>query len=384
MRKAILSILGILIIIGSILAAKQIIDSKRKPRPKPNKVIKTVFVDTVQNTTVPIVIKANGNLIAKRRLELFSEVQGIFKTGNKLFRTGQTYRKGEALIRIDASEYYASVQAAKSNLFNMITSIMPDLRLDYPEAFDKWQNYLNDFDMNKAVPDLPEATSDKEKYFITGRNIYATFYNVKNQQQRLAKYSIYAPFNGVLTETLVTEGTLIRTGQKLGQYIEAGTYEMEVAIGKEFSDLLKVGEPVVLSNLNNTKKYTGKVTRVNGSVDQASQTITTYIEVSDASLKEGMYLEANLNAQKESNAIEIDRNLLQPEDKLFVVRDSILDLVDVKPVYFSDKTVVIKGVKDATIILKKNVPGAYAGMLVKIYSDRKTTGSISSKTEAAE
>ena len=33
-----------------------------KERPKPKAVIKTVFVDTVSNTTVPIVIEANGNL----------------------------------------------------------------------------------------------------------------------------------------------------------------------------------------------------------------------------------------------------------------------------------------------------------------------------------
>ncbi len=376
MRNIILSVLGLLLIVGAVFFAGKIIDSKKRPKPRPSKVIKTVFVDTVTNKTIPIQIAANGNLTAKRRLELYAEVQGVFRGGSKLFKTGQKYNKGQSLIRIDASEYYANVQSAKSNLYNQVTSIMPDLRLDYPEIYDKWQSYLSSFDMNKPTPKLPETSSDKEKYFITGRNIYTSYYNVKNLEQRLAKYTISAPFNGVLTEALVNEGTLIRQGQKLGEFIDTSVYEMEVAIGKEYSDLLQIGESVDLSNLNKTKTYKGKVTRINSRVDQATQTITSYIEVAEPSLKEGMYLEANLDAKKEQNAIEIDRNLLQEGDKIFVVRDSILDVVDVIPVYFSDKKVVLKGVPDGDVILNKPVPGAYAGMLVRVYANKGNKTSV--------
>ena len=370
MRNVILSILGLLLIVGAILGAKMLASSKSRVKPKAAKVIKTVFVDTVKNGEIPIKVSANGNLVAKRKLEIFSEVQGVFRGGSKLFKTGQQYPKGTTLIRIDASEYYASVQSAKSELYNLITSIMPDLRLDYPEIFNKWQNYLTNFDINKTTPELPVTDSEKEKYFITGRTIYTTYYNVKNLEQRLSKYRISAPFSGVLTEALVTEGTLIRQGQKLGEFIDTSVYEIEVAVGKEYSDLLKVGESVALSDLNKSNTYTGVVSRINARVDQATQTITTFIEVKDPSLKEGMYLEASLDARKEDNAIEIDRSLLQ-ENKIFVVRDSILDMIDVQPIYFSDKKVVLKGVPDQTVILSKSVPGAYGGMLVKIYQGKE-------------
>ncbi|RZS99824.1 efflux RND transporter periplasmic adaptor subunit [Aquimarina brevivitae] len=380
MRKVILSVVGLLLIVVSLFVAKAIIDSNKKTKIKPAKVVKTVFVDTVQNKTIPITITANGNLVAKKRLELFSEVQGIFRGGAKLFKTGQKYQTGQTLIRIDAAEYYASVQSAKSNLYNLITSIMPDLRLDYPEVFDKWQNYLTSFDLTKATPPLPETTSEKEKYFITGRNIYSTYYNVKNLEQRLSKYIIAAPFKGVLTEALVTEGTLIRPGQKLGEYIETGTYEMEVAVPKEYGDLLKEGKSVQLTDLNKTKTYTGTVSRINSSIDQATQTITTFIEIQNPDLKEGMYLEANLDAKQEPNAIEIDRGLLQKDDQIFVVRDSILAMIDVRPVFFSDKKVVLKGVPDGGVILNKPVPGAYAGMLVKVYEEKSRSKSTEQAT----
>lgn len=371
-RKIALSIIGGLLIIGSFFGAKYIVNSKTTPKPRPEKVVKTVMVETVKNGNVPIIVPANGNLVAKRRVELYAEVQGVFKSGNKLFKPGQEYRAGEILIRIDAAEYYANVQSSKSNLYNLITSIMPDLRLDYPEVFDKWQSFLANFDINKSVPPLPEMNTDKEKYFISGRGILTNYYTIKNLEQRLAKYTIAAPFNGVLTEALVTEGTLVRSGQKLGEFINTNDYELEVAISKTYSDLLNVGEVVQLKSIDNNKTYQGKVTRINGRVDLASQTITAFIEVKDPDLREGMYLEAHLKAKEEPNSIEINRSLLLETEEIYVVRDSVLDLIPVKPVYFSDNKVVLKDVPDGITILSKPVMGAYAGMLVKVFNGQVT------------
>ena len=345
-----------------------------KERPKPQKVIKTVFVDTVQNSTVPIMLEANGNLIAKRRLELYSEVQGILKSGGKLFKPGQTYRKGETLLRLDAAEFQASVQSQKSNLINQITAILPDLRLDFPDAFAKWETYVNTIDVNKSIPELPEITSEKERYFITGRNILTAYYNVKNLEQRLYKFRIAAPFTGILTEANVTEGTLVRNGQKLGEFIETGSYELPVAVSKSYADLLEIGKTVLLTNEADSKEYSGIVTRINGNVDQASQTINAFIEVNNENLREGMYLEAHLNAREEQEAISINRNLLQGDNQLFVVRDTVLDIIEAKPVYFSEKKAVITGVPDGTLLVNKVVPGAYAGMRVKIFEESPANG----------
>lgn len=369
MRKIILSVLGVLVIVGAIFGAKAIVDSKTQRRPRVEKVVKTVFTEVVRNGNVPIIVPANGNLTAKNRMELYSEVQGVFTRGNKLFRAGQTYRSGETVIRIDASEYRASVQSAKSNLYNQLTSIMPDLRLDYPTIYPKWQAYLTGFDLEKSTPKLPELTTEKEKFFISGRGILTSYYNVKNLEQRLAKYRISAPFNGVLTETLVTEGTLVRAGQKLGEFINTDTYELEVSISKTYSDLLKIGKTVELLDLDKTKKYRGTVTRINGKVDLASQSIKAYIEVQDKDLREGMYLEASLNAQEIPDAIAVDRNLLLENNQIFIVKDSILDKIDVNPVYFSNKKVVLKDVPNDLTIVSKPVVGAYTGMLVKIYEE---------------
>jgi multidrug efflux pump subunit AcrA (membrane-fusion protein) len=276
---------------------------------------------------------------------------------------------------MDALEYRASVQSAKSNLYNQITAIMPDLRLDYPEVYPKWQNYLNGFDIEKSVPPLPKFESDKERFFINGRGINTAYYDAKNLEERLVKYKITAPFDGVLIQALVTEGTLIRSGQMLGEYIDPEVYELQVAIAKDYADLLQEGESVALTNNKETQSYTGMVNRINASIDQATQTVSVFIEVRDASLKEGMYLKASLEAKKEENAITIDRSLVNDNNEIFVVKDTILSSLKVQPVYFSDKQVVVKGVPDGELMLAKQVPGAYNGMLVQVVNENATEGS---------
>ncbi|GAA4814113.1 efflux RND transporter periplasmic adaptor subunit [Litoribaculum gwangyangense] len=365
MRKIALIGIGILILIASFLGAYYIIENNKKVRPKVEKVVKTVFVETVKNTNIPIIIPANGNLIAKNRFELYSEVQGIFESSSHDFKAGQSFKKGETLIKINSSEYFASVQAAKSNLYNLITSIIPDLRLDFPEHYKVWEKYLMAFDMDKSINALPDINDEKVSYFITGRGILSAYYNVKNLEQRLSKYRLTAPYDGVLTEALVTKGTLVRPGQKLGEFIDASVYEVELAISKSYSDLLKIGESVNLSTIGGKESYIGEVVRINSKIDQTTQTIKVYVEVKSDNLKEGMYLEAQLQASEEPNAIKISRKLLVNDSEIFILKDSLLDVLKIDPVYFFPNDVVIKGVPDGTKILSRPLAGAFIGMLVK-------------------
>lgn len=367
MRKIILAILGALLIAGAVFLGNYFIEKNQKPRPKYKKTIKTVFVEDVKNSEIPIVLSANGNLVAKNKIDIFSEVQGVLNTSKKAFKPGTKYYKGEVLLSINSNEFLASLKSQKSNLYNLITSILPDIRLDYASEFNKWEAYLKSFDIEKTTPALPEFASDKEKYFISGRGILTAYYNVKNLEVRLSKHRIKAPFTGVLTEALVSSGTLVRSGQKLGEFIDTGVYELEVAINAEFANLIKVGNDVALNNLNKSKTYQGKVVRVNGRVDQISQTINAYIAVQDPDLKEGMFLEANLIAKSETDAIKISRKLLVDNTAVYVVKnDSVLTLQKVNPVYFGAENVIIKGLRNEDKILTQPLPGAFDGMIVNI------------------
>lgn len=371
MRKNISIIIAILLLVSAILLAKYLIDSKQKPKQQVEKIVKTVFVDEVKNVSIPIIISANGNLVAKNKIELYSEVQGVLVNTGKEFKAGTNFNKGETIIKINSEEFYANLQAQKSNLYNVITAIMPDIKLDFPNNYNAWKEYLQNFDINKTIQKLPEISSEKEKFFISGRGIYTTYYNVKNLEVKLSKYNLRAPFSGIVTESMVNPGTLIRVGQKLGEFIDPSIFEVSVSIKSEFKDLLQIGKEVTLYNLEKSNNWTGKVVRINGKVDASTQTIKAFIEVRAKDLKEGQYVEAALQSNPEENAFEVARNLLVDNSKLFIVKDSVLDLVDVNLIFENKNTVVIKGLENGTKIVSKPIPGAHIGMLVKIFNENK-------------
>lgn len=369
MRIFITSILGILLLGGAFFAAKQMAASRQVPKPVEQKIVTPVFAEKVQNKSTPITLTTSGNLVAQNKVEIFAEVQGIFESSAATFKPGSQYTKGQTLLRINSDEHRANIKAQKSVLYNQMVQFLPDLKLDYPEVFPKWEEYIQGFDVNKSLKALPETTTQKEKLFITGKGIYTTFYNISNLEERLGKYTVTAPFSGVLTEVLVNPGALVRPGQKLGEFINTGIYEMEVNINIAYMDLLRVGKSVELHSLERATHWTGKVIRVNGRVDQASQTIKVYIQVSGKDLKEGMYLEADLEAKQVPNTYEVNRKLLNDNNKLFVVKDTVLEMVVVEPIFFKESTVIVKGLADGQMIVSKPVPGAYNGMRVSLLAN---------------
>ncbi len=366
MRKLIIVLSGVAILIAGFFLKNLFSDSKKAPRQRIEKNEKAAFVEVVKNSTISITIQANGNLEAKNKVQLYSEVQGVLQVTGKEFRPGVTYKKGQTILRINSDEHFANLQAQKSILQNLIASIMPDIRLDYPDSFETWSNYLTSFDVNKSIKELPNPSSEQEKYFITGNNIYTTYYNVKNLEARLVKYNITAPFNGILTEVDVNTGALVRSGQKMGEFIDPTVFEMEIAISAAYADILSIGKPVEVTNLEKSKTWTGNVIRINGRVDQRTQTLNIYIEIMGKDLREGMYLEAVVPGRDEENAFRISRKLLIDNKAIFVVSDSILKLKEIRIVHFDENSAVIKGLVDGTIVLSKTIPGAYEGMRVKI------------------
>lgn len=366
MRKLILSLLGVVFIILAVFVAKVIIDSNVKEKPNNVKAEKPVIVYNVENGTTPVRLSTNGTVSALNKFEIFAELEGVFLKSSKSFRPGQYYKKGELLLEINDREFTANVQGVKSSLFSSLSAIMPDLRLDYPEIYPKWKTYLDEFSMTSSTPELPGFENNKERYFITGRNILSDYYTLKNLEERLSKFNLRAPFNGVLTEALVNEGTLVRPGQKLGQFVDPSVYELMIALKQEFIRYVKVGNTVKMHPLNLDQTFEGKITRINAQIDQSSQSVQVYIQFKNEDAKEGMYLEAEINANSVENSIRIPRELVVNKTNVYVVDDGLLKLQEITPVHFDKEKVIVTGVPDGAKLLSGVVPGAYPGMKVSI------------------
>ena len=362
-RKWILFILGFVVIALSFQLSKKIANSNPPPRRQAEKVVKNVFTKKVINGSYNVQIPSNGVLEAYQRIKITSRVQGLMQTINPLFKSGQSYRKGQILVQIASSEFNSNVIAQRASLYNLITSVIPDLQLDFPQAYQSWKTYLKEFDVEKATPPLPDMDEDV-RLFISGRGIISSYYSIQNLEKSLTFYTIRAPFDGVLVAANVTEGSLIRPGQELGDFIAPDHYELKVALPKSYVEKIDVGATVELKSIDTQKKYTGTVSRINAKVNTETQSVEVFIRVSSSELKEGVYLEALIGALEFNDVVALDRGLLNGDQELYLVEDDKLMLKKVEVAHFTDSHAVVRGLKDGVVVIAQPIIGAYQGMEV--------------------
>ena len=371
-RQVIIVLAALAIIIVGRVLSNIIATPKEKVAKAPKQNITTVFIETVKNDSVTIFVESTGVLEAVKRLELFSEVQGQMLPDNGKFKAGNAFRKGELLIAIRSNDQQAQLFAQRSVFESALTAVMADLKVDYPEEFPKWNEYLKSYSSQNAVPDLPNVKSEKLNSFLVGRGIYNTYHMLKNIEIINSKYNIRAPYDGVLISVNADPGTVIRQGQALGVFIQPTHYEMETSIDAVSAERLKVGQKVELTMDGiASKKWEGKISRLVKSVDRNSQMSSFFVAVDGDDLKEGMYLQAKVEANKIPNAYEMSRSALVDNNQVYIVEGDSLALREVSNEYFSQNTVVLSGIENGTKVLTKVPPSAFEGMKVSIYKEKK-------------
>jgi len=363
LRKIILAVLGIVLVVLSIFVSGKIIANKPVYGSKAKNNVKEVYVQEVTNQRIKTQVPTNGVLVAHQRITLTSRVQGVLKTIEPLFKTAQSYKKGDMIYQIDDADYSASVKAARANFLSLLTSIIPDLKLDFSNEFSNWSQFLSDLTVTQSLPELPDMT-EKLKLFVSGRGLLSSYYSVQSMEQNLSYYSVRAPFDGALVEATVTEGSLIRPGQQLGVFIKPGIYELAVQLPKTYVEFIAEGLEVSLNSLDGNQQYQGTISRINASVDSKTQSVQVFILVQDSRLKEGIYLTAQLDAIDIADAFMVKRGLLNAEQQLFVVKDNQLKLKQVEVVYYTQTHAVVRGINDGEQLLALPVLGAFEGMEV--------------------
>ena len=357
---------GIAILIFGYIAMKQIANSKQPPKRKAQTSQKRmVLAQKVQNQDISVLVDINGKLTATNRIELFAEVSGKLKPTQKNFKTGSSYSQGETLIAIDDSEFKLNLFAAKSNFLNVLTQLLPDIKLDYSVDFSAWKTYVDQFQIEKPIADLPEIKSDKLKGFISSKNIFNSFYQLKSQQERLSKYNITAPFNGVVAQSTINEGTLVRANQKLGEFINPNIYEIESAIRINDLDFISIGDSVELTSEDIPGIWLGKVIRISKNINPSTQTFSVYTQVSHPELKEGMFVNGTIKGKKVKSVFALDRRLLLNNNSVYVIKDSALVTKQIEIEKYTTSGVLIKGLMNDEMILKEAISGAYEGLKVE-------------------
>ncbi len=370
-RQIIIILVGLAILAIGKLSMDYLADKKESQNTSPENKPVTVFTSQVQLSEIPIYIYSSGVLQAVNRIDLFSEVQGIMEADIGRFKAGNSFRKGETLLQIRSKDQEAQFMAQRAGFQSALTAIMPDIKADFPDAFATWNAYLSKFDASKSVPELPEANTPGLKSFLVGRGILNNYHLLKNIEVINSKYTLKAPFDGVLTASNVTPGSLIRPGQALGTFIQPTHFELETAVDALNAEKLSIGQKVELSleGLPN-KAWKGTIARIVKSIDKNSQLSSFYVSVKGADLKEGMFLKAKVTAREIKNGFEISRAAIVNKDEVYLVVDNQLKRKQVKIEHYHTNTVILSGLEQDDLVLTTVPLSAFDGMEVTVYQEK--------------
>ncbi len=371
-RKIIISLFLTLIIFGIGAFFYNYLSSQKKSSvsEEPIKeVLRNVQVMSAGSSNVDNKIEIDGRLVAYERMNLFSKVTGLLLKTSKPFRKGVIFNEGDLLFELDTREIHYALLAQKSTLLNSITQIMPDLKIDYPSAFEKWKRYLDQFDVEKPVRDLPVVSSDQEKYFVASKNIYNTYYNIKSQEARLADYQIYAPFTGVITEANTYPGTLVSPGQRLGTIANTSRFELEAPINLTDMKYVKSGQRVKLYSSELEKEWTGTVKRISNVIDPATQYLPVFIELRGSGLREGMYLKGELKGNKLKDVTALPKTAVVNQTKVYLVKNGKVEIKDIEVIKRDAINVYVRGVNAEDQIITNSQSGLYTGQKVSVIKD---------------
>ena len=369
MRKSLVSIgFGLVLLIVGIFVSNLIIDLNKSEPTYNNNSLTSVYVEVVKNGSNEIEIERNGKLQSSNRISIISEIKGTKKKNrNKNFKEGESYKKGEIIIEIYSDEFNSTVKQSRSELKNLIASVLPDIKIDYSENFDKWKRYFDNLTVENPISKMPDSSSEKENLFLVGRGIESAYYKVKNLEERLSKYKIKAPFDGILVKGNISEGAYIVPNQMLGEFIDPNNFEVGVNIPVNLIEKIKLNQSVSIIYNDNKNTITGNIKRINRKVDEMTQTIKIFIEFNNKNLFEGKFVEVKIPMGIIPNSQIISRSLLINDNYVFIANeDDKISKINVKPLFYNKENVIVTGLDDGTRLITSNVSDIYEGMKIKV------------------
>lgn len=372
-RKIIIIVSGITIVAFSFFSMQWLSGMKKMPPKRaPKEVIRYVKAEPIKYSDLHVEVTATGRVTSNADVTLIAEVRGELMRGDISFKVGESFKKGDLLVKIDDAIELYNMKSRKSSFLNSVASMLPDLKVSFYDEYDEWMKFMESIDVNENLPDLPELDSNQERIFMASRNILTNYYSIKSAEANFESYHIYAPFSGTITEVNLQAGAVANPGSKLGRIINTTNLELEVPVKVINAQWLRVGQKVVVHNSNKTSSWRGKIVRKSQNVNPATQSINIFVSIRSLkgkSIFQGEYLSAEFSGIKLKNVMEIPRKTVFNEDEVFIIRDSLLvrEVIDIQKI--SRDKLYFNGLKEGEYIVTEPLINATENTKVQILGE---------------
>lgn len=169
--------------------------------PPPKVMAMPVDVYTVTTMDIPVVSHLTGRANPTHKAEVRPQVSGILQ--KRLFEEGSVVEQGQQLYQIDPAMYEANVASAQASL----SSAQATLHTNQLKA-ERYASLLSQKAVSKQEYDDAEAAFLSAKAAVQQARAH-----LRSEEINLAYTKVYAPINGTISRSNVTEGALVSAQQ---------------------------------------------------------------------------------------------------------------------------------------------------------------------------
>jgi RND family efflux transporter MFP subunit len=306
-----LIVLTILMVAGAFALVRRVMERGALAKETERLAIPTVGV--IKPATEP----ASDELVLPAQLQAYVESAIYSRTNGYLLRwnkdIGSKVKKGELLAEIDTPEVDQELSQAKAAQ----QQTEAQLQLAKSTA-ERWANLRKTDSVSQQ-----EADQQASAYSQATANTAAAEANVRRLQQLESFKHVYSPISGVITRRNTDVGALITagssgTGKELFDVAQVDPLRVFVSVPQTNAPSIRAGLPAHIELREYPgQKFSGKVVRTADSIDPATRTLLTEIDVPnpDGRLLPGSYAEVHFAVPVQITRLSIPVNavLFRPE-----------------------------------------------------------------------
>jgi RND family efflux transporter MFP subunit len=375
-------VLPILVIVGAIGGTVAMGALKPEPEEKKEEA-KAIPVLTAlaEVGDVTLKVKAQGEVQPRTQINVVPQVGGKITYMSPKFIEGGKFNKGDLLVRIEPAEFNLRVVQARAGVTQAETVIMRE-KSEAEIARRDWEELGRSGEpspLSLRIPQLAEAQA----------NLESAKAQLAEAELQLSRTSIYAPFNGRVTERHIDQGEFVTIGTRLGQIYATDVMDVRLPLSNKdlreagltlgYEALGEAGIPVTLSSdvAGQYSEWTGYITRTDSRFDSQSRVLYAYAEVrnpfgktpeSNAPLAPGLFVDAKINGQAVKDVIFVPRSALRGEDQVYVANeDNTLSIKTVSVLSSNrDQAMLNGGLDIGAPVITSPIRGVADGMKIEV------------------
>ena len=337
--------------------------SGEKPQQPLKNIAVPVTVAPAIRKTVPVQIKAIGNVEAYSTVSIKARVSGELMRVH--FSQGQFVNKGDLLFSIDPRTYKTELETAKANLAKdtALSRKADNDVVRYSELFQEQLVSRDDYEKTLANAAALEATLEADRAAV------------ENARLQLDYCSIYAPVPGRTGSLLVDQGNLIKDNdvplvvinQIQPVYAAFAVPELILADIKKHMSSGKLRVEARISNGGESIEE-GTLTFIDNTVDPATGTIRLKAAFAnnEKNLWPGQFVNVVLTLTARPDAVVVPAQAVQTGQQgqfVFVIKGDSAELRPVKTgISYEDMTVIEQGLESGEQVVTDGqmrlIPGA--------------------------